>query len=210
MSTIQATHTTTLPLWSACISSMLLLLATIFYWELVDLLTVFLAPLLALTLWAGFLVSSAYTLTTLLWGRARHSILRVAPLLIHLIAFLAIRYVPFHTMMLDLNFSMNYEARMQIVHQIENREIAADLTDGEQVVALPLAYRHLSRGGGDVIIDRSATRMIVFFYTFRGVTDNFSGFMYRSDGSAPQQYDLGGDYVNITKLRDHWYWVAAS
>src|SRR5258705_5564203 len=53
MSTIQATHTTTLPLWSACISSMLLLLATIFYWELVDLLTVFLAPLLALTLWAG-------------------------------------------------------------------------------------------------------------------------------------------------------------
>jgi len=189
---------------------MLLLLATIFYWELVDLLTVFLAPLLALTLWAGFLVSSAYALTTLLWGRARYSILRVAPLLIHLIAFLAIRYVPFHTMMLDLNFSMNYEARMQIVHQIENREIAADLTDGEQVVALPLAYRHLSRGGGDVIIGRSATRMIVFFYTFRGVTDNFSGFMYRSDGSAPQQYDLGGDYVNVTKLRDHWYWVAAT
>jgi hypothetical protein len=210
MSTTQATHTTTLPRWSACISSLILLLATIFYWELVDLLTVFLAPLLALTVWAGFLISSAYALTTLLWGRTRHYALRFAPLLIHLIAFLIIRYVPFHTMMLDLNFSMNYERRMQIVHQIENREIATDLADGERVVALPLAYRHLSRGGGDVIIERSAIRTIVFFYTFRGVTDNFSGFMYRSDGSAPQQYDLGGNYVNIKKLRDHWYWVAAT
>jgi len=112
--------------------------------------------------------------------------------------------------MLDLNFRLNYASRMQVVAMVEQQSLAPQTTRDEIVVPLPRRYRYLSRGGGDIIVNRSPALTIVFFYTFRGVTDNFSGFMYRSDASSPQQYDLGGKYVQIEKLRDHWYWVAAT
>jgi hypothetical protein len=210
MDTIARPHQSALALWTAASTSSVLLVTTIFYWDLVDLLTVFLAPLLALAIWGAFLLSSIFALTTFLWGYSLSSRARIAPLIIHLLTFLVVHYVPFQPALREVNFWLNYDARMRVVHSVEQRELAADLADGERVVPLPWGSRHLSRGGGDVIVSRSAGRTLVFFYTFRGVTDNFSGFMYRSDDSWPEQDDLGGSYVSVRRLRPNWYWVAAT
>jgi hypothetical protein len=197
-------------LWTAAITSSVLLVTTILYWDLVDLISVFLAPLLALVVWAAFALSTLFALTTFLWGYSLPVRARFTPLVTHLLTLLVVHYVPFQPALREVNFWLNYDARMQVVQSIERRELAADLVDGERVVPLPRNYRHLSRGGGDVIISRSAGRTLVFFYTFRGVTDNFSGFMYRSDDSWPEQYDLGGSYVSVRRYGPNWYWVAAT
>jgi hypothetical protein len=210
MNTIARPHQSVLALWAAAITSCVLVVNTIFHWDLVDLLTVFLAPLLALVVWATFLLSSVFALTTFLWGYSLPARARITPLVIHLLTFLVVHYVPFQPAMREVNFWLNYDARMHVVQSVERRELAADLVDGERVVPLPWNYHHLSRGGGDVIVSRSAGRTLVFFYTFRGVTDNFSGFMYRSDDSWPEQFDLGGTYVSVKRLRPNWYWVAAT
>jgi hypothetical protein len=199
-----------LSLWSATISSIILIGATAFYWDIVDIFTPFLAPLLMLGFWMCFFASGVFCLVMWLQHRKTHFVQGATAIIIHFLTLIIVIYVPFHTIMLDLNFRLNYHSRMQVVAMVEQQKRASQTTTEEIEVSLPNGYRHLSRGGGDIIVDRSPTLTIVFFYTFRGILGSFSGFMYRSDNSSPQQDDLGGEYVQIEKLRDHWYWVAAT
>ena len=50
----------------------------------------------------------------------------------------------------------------------------------------------------------------IFFFTFRGILDNFSGFIYRSDDNPPLNGDFSGDFVEMKKLRSHWFWAAST
>ncbi|MNR19056.1 hypothetical protein D3C85_1358200 [compost metagenome] len=49
----------------------------------------------------------------------------------------------------------------------------------------------------------------VFFFTFRGILDNFSGFIYSSSDQEPQQEDFGGDFKEIKRIDNNWYWVSS-
>jgi hypothetical protein len=197
-------------LWVSLIGSLTLVGTTAFYWSLVDLLTPFFAPLLWLGVWAMFLILLITSLIYLLVSIRRLHIASLAALLVNLVALVIVLNVPFTRLMLDLDFRLNFDRRMAIVSMVETGQMASHPSATEELVALPFGYRSLSKGGGEIILAHQSDTTIIFFYTYRGVTDNFSGFMYRSDTSVPQQGDLGGDFWEIKKLREHWLWVAAT
>jgi hypothetical protein len=206
-----APRTLTVPiLWASLIGSLTLIGTTAFYWSLVDLLTPFFAPILWLGVWAMFLFLLITSLIHLLVSIRRPRVSSFVSLLVNLAALVIVLNVPFTRLMLDLDFRLNFNRRMAIVSMVETGQLASHPTASEQLIALPFGYRSLSKGGGEIIVVQQGNAIIVFFYTYRGVMDNFSGFMYRSDASAPQKGDLGGDFREIKKLRDHWFWVAAS
>lgn len=69
------------------------------------------------------------------------------------------------------------------------------MTDPSQ----PEKYHQLSKGGGEVVIEKNG-KLIVFFM-YRGVLDNFSGFVFSPSDKKPTQHDFNGDFKQILKAR---------
>ena len=107
---------------------------------------------------------------------------------------------------LDLNFKLNINSRNKVVELIKTDELKPKETN-ENLIALPSKYKRLSKGGGEVMIDSFNDHNAYIFFTYRGIIDNYSGFVYDSDEAA--QEELSGEYFEVEKLCDSWYYCAS-
>ena len=49
----------------------------------------------------------------------------------------------------------------------------------------------------------------MFFFTYRGILDNYSGFLFVHSGGDPRRFaDLGEPTTDIIQQEDHWYFAA--
>ena len=96
----------------------------------------------------------------------------------------------------------------EVIHLIENGELKVP-SENYSLIDLPKNFEYLSRGGGQIMIEKKDDRFQVFFYTFRGVLDNFSGYMYKPDGKKPTTDDFLGDWKQILKIDENWYYCAS-
>lgn len=173
-------------------------------WILVEILTPFMMAPLQLLSWA---VLGLLILVSMIYfaARCRKNLRRSSlPLLINTVVVLILWFVPFTDIWLNLEFNVNKNKYDQVVQMVER----GDLHSVAYVTQLPPAYRSISRGG-DVIIDRSDGVTSVFFFTFRGVLDNFSGYMYRSNDALPPENFMLGDWVQIKRKRPYWFFCAS-
>ncbi len=191
------------------------ILVSLFRWTLVDWLTPFLEPLLEMalgTLLLGLVLVSVIQLALALRKQTniRKSLFALG---INLLALLAIIFVPFNAISTSINFRWHYEKRMQVVNAIANGELSNTQirkTAFGDLVHLPPQYSGLSAGGDDIVVVQSAHGTTIFFYTYRGILDNFSGFVYSSNDTPPAGDDFGGDLIEIERVRQNWYWVAST
>ena len=129
------------------------------------------------------------------------------PLCISMLFTLILIFVPFTSIWLDWQFKYHFAEYAAVIEQVEAGQIQPN---ARGLAVLPETLRHLSRGGGEIWIDRDHGVTRVFFFTFRGVLDNCSGIMYRSDGARPDRHDFWGDWKQIEALRPNWYFCAST
>jgi hypothetical protein len=110
----------------------------------------------------------------------------------------------------EQDFQRNLKDREMIVAWVKAGKLKEFEPNSFSVILLPERYRHLSHGGGGIIVDDLQHPTVVTFFTYRGVTDNWSGFVYREDGRDMTRGDLGGDLYHIERKGNHWFWVAAT
>ncbi|MBS4538860.1 hypothetical protein GOQ27_10315 [Clostridium sp. D2Q-11] len=191
------------------LSSVLLLLINIFKWTLIDIFTVFLFPIIELGVGVIFLVISI--LSIIYFGLKAHKLKYKAfiPLGINLVTFIIVLTIPFTGIMLYFDFKLNIDEREEIVSMVKSGELKANVYHNDSLIKLPEEYEHLSKGGGEIVVERDKGRLKVFFYTYRGVLDNFSGFAYISDNSELSSDHFNGDFKEIKKKKEHWYWGAS-
>ncbi len=191
--------------WASLATSSLLIGINLFRWWLIDLLFIFefLLELLAGGLFLVSLLGSlSYFVSRL---RKRGHLKAFLPLGLQVLTLILVWLVPFTDLAVDLDFQLNLQARERVVALVK----AGALRPNEHDLArLAREDQHLSKGGGEIRIERDAQALMVFFFTFRGVTDNYSGFIYRSNPQAPPVTAFGGEIVQIQKMRDHWFWAA--
>ena len=96
----------------------------------------------------------------------------------------------------------------EVIDQIENGTIIVP-NRNYGLIELPVEYQHLSQGGGDIGFEKKDDYIQIFFYTFRGVLDNFSGYMYKPDDKQPNSDDFSGDWKQIVKERPYWYYCSS-
>jgi len=97
----------------------------------------------------------------------------------------------------------------EVINLIENGTIKVP-TEDHGLIELPVEYQHLSHGGGEIIFEKKDDNIQVFFFTFRGVLDNFSGYMYKPDDKPPNSDDFSGDWKQIVKERPYWYYCSSN
>lgn len=155
-------------------------------------------------------------LAVLIWS-IRHFVINVKklkykvaiPMTINLITLLVVIFTPFTDIMLNLDFKLNLKDREKVVSMVQSGELKPNVSYNESLIELLDKYKHLSQGGGEIIVHKDGERFKIFFYTFRGVIDNFSGFAYISDESRLLKTDFEGDFEQIKKEKEHWFWGAS-
>ena len=187
-------------------SALFLLLALAFQWNLVDVLTPFLIlPLLGL---AWLLVLIAVVLATAHGYRHRTQGARaLGPLLVAFSALVLALFVPFTQLWLHANFSWNQAEREQIVDQIKAGALVPNVAHNPNLIALPKGSG-LSMGGDEILVEAPLSDPYVFFFTFRGILDNYSGFLWVPDGGKPEEfYDARQPGTQIEPLGGQWYFI---
>jgi hypothetical protein len=121
-------------------------------------------------------------------------------------------FVPFTALTTNLGFRVYYGARTAVVgdvlagkydNHIENKGGRGDW------IALPASLSYLSSGGGEIVRFNHQGRTLIFFFSYRGILDSFSGFVYSTDNMPPTNGDFGGQFVEIIPLRKNWFWAAS-
>ncbi len=174
-------------------------------WPLTDLLTPFCVGPLLLAVKAALALLIVGAIVYWLIG-LDDPIWNAVPLAINIGALLIVLLVPFTAIWLDAEFRAHRDEYHQVVELVEAGAIQPE---SHYLASLPPEYRHLSRGGGEIMIDTRDGVTRVFFFTFAGVLDNFSGFIYRSDDNPPQAGDFGADWQQVEQKRAHWYFGAS-
>jgi hypothetical protein len=194
-------------LLSACVLSI-----SIFRWTLVDLLTIFLEPLLEMAVGIVFLGVLTWSFYHFLRKRKTRGMRSGVPLLINACVLLIVVFVPFDAITTKVDFYANYGRRMKVVDDVLHGKMDKYVTqrgaDGD-MIHLPVNYLGLSSGGGDIIKYRRDGQNLILFYSFRGILRSFSGFVYVTGNATPQNGDFGENFFEIEKLKPNWYWVAS-
>ncbi len=86
----------------------------------------------------------------------------------------------------------------------------ASVTQLAHDVTLCRGSLNVKKGDNEIIVERDGGGLSITFFTVRGIVDNWSGFIYRSDGHSPTEADIGGLILELIKLDDHWYWIATT
>jgi hypothetical protein len=50
---------------------------------------------------------------------------------------------------------------------------------------------------------------IFTFFTYRGILDNFSGFVYTPNDQTPSKNAFEGDFKKIEKMDKNWYFIGS-
>ena len=179
------------------------------YWSIVGTLGVFIAPVAWLPV-LGLLVGAgiaAIALPFRSWGQ--RGAVSLAPLAALVAGTWGILSLDFTGLWLAANFRWHREARDTVVEQVQRGELKEVDGGARMMIELPDDLDQVSVGGGQVLVSRDSAAPKIFFYTFRGVLDNFAGFVYSVDGSAPENGEFGGQFFVNRQVEDHWYYVSA-
>ena len=190
------------------IASFLLIVQTAFGWILFDLL-LFFEFLLMLFIYAFFLLILIFSIIVGV-KRFKHKQKKAfLPLLINCVSLLVVIVIPLSEITLKTDFVINLKRREMAV-EILMSNLTPTPKQGYETVSLPSQYRHLSRGGGEVIVEQDNDETNILFFTVRGVTDNFSGFVYRSTKSEPERNFFWCDYVQYERINSNWYFISCT
>ena len=191
------------------LAASLLVIATALRWSLVDVLTPFLMYPLLGALWLGLAGCLIWSVVHLIKRHAFGWQARM-PLLVCLASALIAALVPFTDLWLRANFYLLSERRKEVVDQIRAGKLEPNVEHNASLIALPDSSPTLSMGGNEVVIEEHRGQLYVFFFTYRGILDSYSGFLFVPEGGDPREFsDLSeAESTQIVPFGGPWYFAA--
>jgi hypothetical protein len=189
--------------------SLLVIILAAFEWSIIDRITPFLYMPLAGVVWVFFIIAAIAGLTCVFRYR-KIGVISFSPLSIMTAAFLIVYFVPFTNLWLKADFALYKKEREEIVKKVYANELKPNVSHNPSLIDLGNSYPLVSMGGNEIVVEEHAGLKYVFFYTFRGILDNYSGFIYVPDGGEPKYYsDLDeSNSTQITPLDGNWYYAS--
>jgi len=180
----------------------LLIAITAFQWNIVEAITQFLALPLIAAVWLVVAISTLLSIIHAIRYR-REGRSAAIPLAICLGAIVAAIFVPFTEIWLRVNFYTKQSAREEIVAQVKNGELLPNVPHSSKLISVP--GRGVSNGDR-VIVEGDRSNPYVFFFTFRGILDNYSGFLWVPNGADPAGFgDAKDPGAEISHFGGNWY-----
>ena len=193
----------------AITSSILLILLEVFWFSIVDVITVFGMPLLSAIIWLFFIACSIASLACLLeFETAGKSCIK--PIAVQIITLLMVIYIPFTALWLKSDYIINKSQRNVIIKEVLSGKLVPNVEYNSSLINLGDKHSNISKGGNDIIVENHDDLTYIFFYTFRGILEDYSGYLYVPEGGAPDKFkDLNEvQFTEIKHIEDNWYFVS--
>jgi hypothetical protein len=187
----------------AIVVSMCLVLVTAFQWSLVELLTPFLMVPMQGILWLIFIIVAIWSVVHSI--RLRKQRRNLIPAFICAAGLGIVTLVPFTKIWLHFNFASNKSARERVVHDVSEGRLTPNrvLANGIGMIGLPNQTRNISAGGNEIETAKRDGKTYVFFFTFRGILNSYSGFLYVPTGGDPSAFsDVNEDPRAVSERYD--------
>jgi hypothetical protein len=147
--------------------------------------------------WFFLLVSLTWSIVHALRKRRQRIAIAVLPLAVNVCTLLIAFFVPFTAVTIDIDFRTHLNARAAVVQDLlagRYEKQVESLGGYGDLIALPNSKAYLSSGGGEILRYRRQNDTLILFFSYRGVLDSFSGFVYSTDDVPPQSGDFGGGF----------------
>lgn len=193
----------------AVLVSLIIVGIVAFQWTIVDLITPFLYAPLVILLGMLFLGTAIASLTVLFQFK-KYGLASLAPLAVNIMTLFILFLVPFTDIWLQANFFCYRSAREKVVQQVMDGLLQSNVAHNPALISLGNNYSLVSKGGNEIVVEDHGGGKYIFFYTFRGVLDNYSGFLYLPAGGKPQ---LFMDLIDVPSSQiipwdGNWYYVS--
>jgi hypothetical protein len=132
------------------------------------------------------------------------------PAIVCLIAGLTWWFVPFTWLWVKANYRLHRTDREEIVAKITAGTLQPNLPCCPSLIALGPHSPYVSTGGNEVMVEEHDGHKYVMFYTFRGILDNYSGFLFVPAGGDPAHFSDLNETNNTELIRfsDRWFWAS--
>lgn len=190
-------------------ASVMLVMLAAFKWSIIGLTTPFHYIPLALAVWLFFFVAGTASLSCITKYKAIGA-RSLIPLGVIIGSFIIVTFVPITNLWLKVNYSLYKAERNEIVSKVLSGELQPNVNHNSNLIALGNTYPIVSMGGNEIVVEEHDGDTYILFYTFRGVLDNYSGFLYVTKGGVPSKYsDLNEeDSTQIVPLEENWYYIS--
>ncbi|AJD90203.1 hypothetical protein JMA_08860 [Jeotgalibacillus malaysiensis] len=168
-----------------------------------DSITVFLAPVLWLLVFGFFFLATIISIIAFI----RKKIWK--PIIIQVITILILFIFPFNQVIIEMDFMINKQEREKVALMVQSNAIGEEVSSNSHLIQLPEEFRHLSKGGGEIVVENAGDGTSILFFSFRGVMDNFFGIVYALNGRTPDKSGFFGEYKEVEKLDDSWFFVSS-
>lgn len=174
-----------------------------FQWKIIDIITAFLILPVLLLVFGFFIYITVRAIISLFKNK------NWKPIVIQVITILLLIFVPFNQIILDIDFKMNKSERERVVKMVKNGELKPNVSHNSSLIHLPKKYEHLSSGGGEIVVEKSGDSYNILFFTYRGIMDNFSGFVYTPRDKEPSKKEFDSNFKEVDKMDKNWYFVGS-
>jgi hypothetical protein len=197
---------------SACIrfcsvAALVVVLLAAFKWSIIDVVTGFLFGPLQGVAWLLLLVGLIWAIVV----RVRSTVPGRAasyPLLICVAGIATALYVPWTTLWLAANERVHRTDRERIVRQVQEGSLRPNVSYNGSLIALKSGSPDVSKGGNEIVVEEHNGRQYVFFYTYRGILDNYSGFLFVPAGADPRGFSAAADVSTALEPRSaQWFFM---
>ncbi|HHK5548967.1 TPA: hypothetical protein ACQUHN_005541 [Bacillus thuringiensis] len=185
------------------ISGIIIIIYNLTKWYLVQLVTPFFMPFVSIAIYGSFFIIFIIGIINFIKCK------NWKPLVIQLIIIIICIYVPFVKIYMKLDFIIYKEDRKQVIELIEQKKLIPNVEYNSKMIHLPKQFVSTSKNGGDVLVQEKENSTLIFFYTYRGILDNFSGFIYSFNDIKPIKSDFNSDFNEIIKVEKNWYYVTS-
>lgn len=185
------------------ISGIIVIIYNLTKWYLVKLVTPFFMPFVSIAIYGSFFIIFIIGIINFIKCK------NWKPLVIQLIIIIICIYVPFVKIYLKLDFIIYKEDRKQVIELIEQKKLIPNVEYNNKMIHLPKQFVSTSKNGGDILVQEKENSTLIFFYTYRGILDNFSGFIYSLNDIKPIKSDFNSDFKEIIKVEKNWYYVTS-
>ena len=190
-------------LYISITSSILVILYKFFKWELIDLFTMFLIlPIIVLVY--GFFIFTIILAITQIFRKKDWK-----PIIVQCATIVILFLVPFNQIIIDIDYKWNKSKREQVITMVNENQLKPNVSYNDSLIHLPNKLQHLSSGGGDIIVEQAGNHKRILFFTFRGILDNFSGFVYSPTDEMFPRTAFDSDFKDIQRIEKHWYYVVS-
>ena len=133
-------------------------------------------------------------------------------LAIQLSAIAIVAFIPFTKLWLNVNYYLHKTQRELIVESVYSGKLSSNISCNSRLIDLGSKYPKVSTGRNQILVENNGGLTYVFFYKYRGVFDNYPGFIYVPDGSHPRYFqNLNKDNsTQIIQYDPNWYCAAHS